>query len=563
MLLFPKDFTFALKKKEEKKQRKKKKKTCTEKSKGQNEYQGYSFTTKVESANTPKDNCSFDFFSLVSKMSGHFRRNNETATVEQRQQQQQQNHRKTIDYFTPVGKYMIKKNVYNRRRRRAFPTGLLRPDASFVTELPPSIISNSEIVDLCSKFVHISTNKTRHAIHAMKWTPDARRVLVSSYSGEFTLWNGLTFNFESIMQAHDLPIFSLEYSHNGKWLLSGDQSGCIKFWQPNFNNVNILAKAHENSVVDLSFSPNDSKFISCSDDQTLKIWDFTTAKEERVLKGHHWDVKSCDWHSSLGLVVSGSKDNLVKLWDPRDASCITTLHDFKHTVSKTRFQKGGNERLLAACSRDHSTRVFDLRMLRAISVIKSEKEADLTSLSWHPVHSTMLTVGAYDGSLSHYNVIKTANIESFASNLQNKDVKEIDSSTRVGTDGNANNGRPSDYSFINMVNRGPPITTNAWHSIPYAHDKAIHAIEYHPLGHMLCTAGADKSMRFWSRARPDDEKAFFDHVHTGEEPIAGREKLAENREEDHLANSDNKKETPEANQKNASLPGFSSIPGFS
>jgi hypothetical protein len=25
-------------------------------------------------------------------------------------------------------------------------------------------------------------------------------------SGEFTLWNGLTFNFETILQAHDSPV---------------------------------------------------------------------------------------------------------------------------------------------------------------------------------------------------------------------------------------------------------------------------------------------------------------------------------------------------------------------
>lgn len=36
--------------------------------------------------------------------------------------------------------------------------------------------------------------------HASQWTPDARRVLTGSTSGEFTLWNGLTFNFETILQ---------------------------------------------------------------------------------------------------------------------------------------------------------------------------------------------------------------------------------------------------------------------------------------------------------------------------------------------------------------------------
>lgn len=466
--------------------------------------------------------------------------------------QKQKQSRKTVDYFTPLGKYMITKNVYNRRRRSAFAIGSVRPDPSFITDLPPSMVSNPSIVDLNCKFTHVSTNKTRHAIHAVKWTPDARRILVSSYSGEFTLWNGLTFSFESIMQAHDLPIFSLEYSHNGKWLISGDQSGCIKYWQPNFNNVNILNKGHENTVGELKFSPNDSKFVSCSDDQTLKIWDFTTAREERVLKGHHWDVKSCDWHSSLGLVVSGSKDNLVKLWDPRDATCITTLHDFKHTVSKTIFQKGGNERLLAACSRDQSTRIFDLRMLRPISNIKSDREADLTSLTFHPIHSTMLSIGGYDGSLAHYDLSKTAEIEIFKDNnaklgnIEEEDKKIAGKMKELRNSNDVNlKSEISDYVFNNLNNRGTPVINDAWHSIPHAHEKAIYSIEYHPLGHMLCTAGADKSMKLWCRARPGDKNAFKDLAHTGEENV----KDDEFKDNNALAL--------------GGIPGLNSIPGFS
>jgi polyadenylation factor subunit 2 len=490
-------------------------------------------------------------------MSGISRRNVD-LDIPFDQRMQQQTHRTTIDYFTPVGKYMISKNVYNKKRRRVFPRGYLRPDKSYITDLTPSLISNPPIVDLCSKFIHSSTNKSKHAIHAIKWTPDARRILVSSYSGEFTLWNGLTFSFESIMQAHDLPIFSLEYSHNGKWLLSGDQSGCIKFWQPNFNNVNILPKAHENTVGGIVFSPNDSKFVSCSDDQTLKIWDFTTSREERTLKGHHWDVKSCDWHSSLGLIVSGSKDNLVKLWDPRDSTCITTIHDFKHTVSATSFQKNGNERLLAACSRDHSTRVFDLRMLRAIHILKSEKESDLTSLAWHPVHSTMLSVGGYDGSLAHYDLNKTADIETFNNKSQQSKEEELEMLQKINElKENSNDDKLKDeiseYMFANFANRGAPITFKALHSIPFAHDKAIYSIEYHPLGHMLCTAGADKSMRIWSRARPDDVAGFKDHAHTGEDTVFEKTTIVNENDENKVDGN-----LVESNQ---TLPGFS-IPGF-
>lgn len=36
-----------------------------------------------------------------------------------------------------------------------------------------------------------------------KWTPTGRRLITGSQSGEFTLWNGQSFNFEMILQVHN------------------------------------------------------------------------------------------------------------------------------------------------------------------------------------------------------------------------------------------------------------------------------------------------------------------------------------------------------------------------
>lgn len=87
----------------------------------------------------------------------------------------------------------------------------------------------------------------------MKWTPTGRRLITGSQSGEFTLWNGQSFNFEMILQvrtdtlffsivnmplihaqffknvqAHDQAIRSMVWSHNDNWMVSGDDGGAIK-----------------------------------------------------------------------------------------------------------------------------------------------------------------------------------------------------------------------------------------------------------------------------------------------------------------------------------------------
>ena len=53
-------------------------------------------------------------------------------------------------------------------------------------------------------------------LFSSQWTPEGRRLVTGASSGEFTLWNGLTFNFETILQvcshSHAFGIeFRLEY----------------------------------------------------------------------------------------------------------------------------------------------------------------------------------------------------------------------------------------------------------------------------------------------------------------------------------------------------------------
>jgi polyadenylation factor subunit 2 len=108
--------------------------------------------------------------------------------------------------------------------------------------------------------------------------------LTGSTSGEFTLWNGLTFNFETILQAHDNAIRALAFSHSGGYLISADQSGVIKYYQPNMNNL-AAWQAHREAVRGVSFAPSDSRFATCGDDASVRIWAFEEMREERCITG--------------------------------------------------------------------------------------------------------------------------------------------------------------------------------------------------------------------------------------------------------------------------------------
>ncbi|XP_042741233.1 pre-mRNA 3' end processing protein WDR33 isoform X8 [Lagopus leucura] len=188
--------------------------------------------------------------------------------------------RKTIDYNPSVIKY-LENRVWQRDQRdmRA-----IQPDAGYYNDLVPPIgMLNNPMNAVTTKFVRTSTNKVKCPVFVVRWTPEGRRLVTGASSGEFTLWNGLTFNFETILQAHDSPVRAMTWSHNDMWMLTADHGGYVKYWQSNMNNVKMF-QAHKEAIREASFSPTDNKFATCSDDGTVRIWDFLRCHEERILR---------------------------------------------------------------------------------------------------------------------------------------------------------------------------------------------------------------------------------------------------------------------------------------
>ncbi|KAJ3595786.1 hypothetical protein NHX12_005089 [Muraenolepis orangiensis] len=349
--------------------------------------------------------------------------------------------RKTIDYNPSVIRYLENRQWQrDQRDLRA-----IQPDAGCYNDLVPPIgMLSNPMNAVTTKFVRTSTNKVKCPVFVIRWTPEGRRLVTGASSGEFTLWNGLTFNFETILQAHDSPVRAMTWSHNDMWMLTADHGGYVKYWQSNMNNVKMF-QAHKEAIREASFSPTDNKFATCSDDGTVRIWDF--------MRCHGADVKCVDWHPTKGLVVSGSKDSQqpIKFWDPKTGQSLATLHAHKNTVMEVKWNMNGNWLLTA--SRDHLCKLFDIRNLKEeLQVFRGHKK-EATAVAWHPVHEGLFASGGSDGSLLFWHT----GVE-----------KEVG-------------------------------------GMEVAHEGMIWSLAWHPLGHILCSGSNDHTSKFWTRNRPGDK----------------------------------------------------------
>jgi len=357
--------------------------------------------------------------------------------------------RKTVDYNASLIR-MLQNRVWQRDfRDRPF----LQPDILYTPQLlPPQCYVDNSVNSVTTAFVKTVTNKVRCPVFCLAWTPEGRRLITGASSGEFTLWNGLTFNFETILQAHDSPVRSMVWSHNGNWMTTGDHTGFIKYWQSNMNNVKMF-QAHNEAVRGISFSQSDDKFATCSDDGTIRIWDFFTNREEKILRGHGADVKCIDWHPHKGLLISGSKDNQqpIKLWDPKTGQSLATLHAHKSTVMDVKWNANGN--WVVSASRDHLLKLFDIRNLsHEVQTFRGHKK-EASTIAWHPYHENLFCSGGSHGAILFWN---------------------------VGVD-----------KFVGSVDQ--------------AHDSIVWSLAWHPLGEVLCSGSNDSTCKFWTRNRPGDK----------------------------------------------------------
>ncbi len=348
----------------------------------------------------------------------------------------------------------------------------IRPVSSEVGKMLPSISDRENVsVFFNTRLLHTSTNKNRVAVCVVHWQPDAKRILTGSNDGELTLWGGMNFNFEAMIQAHAEPLRDMRWTRDGQWLVTAGGGGQIMYWHSNFNMVKSLAPHGSAGINSIALSPTELKLVTASDDKTLRLVDFHSGETERSFEGHGSAVVTVGYHPSKSLVLSGAGDKAVKLWDCRSAKVLKTLFGHKDAVTAVAWHWNGTQ--FATGSKDNLIKLYDLRMLTELKTWNSSRSlgegarAEVTCLDFHPFVEGLLASG------SHY--------------------------LAPGTVDKAKPTHSGNIHFWTHASSSPAAT------VYDAHDNMVSSLRWHPLGHVLCSGSRDQQTRFWVRNRPGDD----------------------------------------------------------
>ncbi|GMI68489.1 WD-40 repeat 26 [Hibiscus trionum] len=128
-----------------------------------------------------------------------------------------------------------------------------------------------------------------------------------------------------ILQAHTDEIWSLQFSHNGKYLASSSNDCTAIIWEVDANGVSLKHKlsGHQKPVSSVSWSPNDHQLLTCGVEEVVRRWDVSSGECLHVYEKAGLGMVSCGWSPDGKWVFSGVNDKSISMWelDGKELEC--------------------------------------------------------------------------------------------------------------------------------------------------------------------------------------------------------------------------------------------------
>jgi WD40 repeat protein len=166
--------------------------------------------------------------------------------------------------------------------------------------------------------IHLSAT----ALRAVGISTFRKTIAVGASDGSIYLLDLDTLSLKHTMRgAHNLSVFSVAWSPDGRYLLSGGRDALLQVWdaEQDFALVSSQA-AHLFTINHLQFAPDGRHFATASRDKSIRIWDSTTWQLVKALdtvrdQGHLNSVNRLLWLPDQ--LLSCSDDRTVIGWSER------------------------------------------------------------------------------------------------------------------------------------------------------------------------------------------------------------------------------------------------------
>ncbi len=134
-------------------------------------------------------------------------------------------------------------------------------------------------------------------------------------------------NLETTVQrGHSRAIKSVDFSHDGAFIVSGSEDKTIKLWELSSGREIRTYNGHQSEVNDVLFTPDDNRLISASKDGQIYFWDVTTGDIIKSYKQPDESILRLALSPNGYYLAVGSTGGYINVYDTRLDSIIYSVN---------------------------------------------------------------------------------------------------------------------------------------------------------------------------------------------------------------------------------------------
>lgn len=190
-----------------------------------------------------------------------------------------------------------------------------------------------------------------------RMTPDEKSLLTTTRGTDIHQWDMTTFKEIRTYSGHGGPIYYLDMSADGQWLVSASADGTSRLWNA-YTGEFIHAFNHGGVLDGVAISPDGKYVFTSGNDKLIRKWDRASGEQLGEFVGHRNALRKLAVSPDGKLLVSTSDDLTARVWDVETLQELHTLAGFNAKTSYAAFSPDNTQVLVG--SWDGTAHVFDV-----------------------------------------------------------------------------------------------------------------------------------------------------------------------------------------------------------